>query len=200
MTDPRGSVSHWLDGLRDGDSRAAQELWDRYFARLVAVAKSRLLGLARDVAGEDVALSALKSVMLGVREDRFPQLTDSSGLWPLLVTITARKSISERRRQLALRRTPARECRIQELQDYIGVEPSPSFALEVVDELERLMKSLDDPTLGTIVERKLGGFTNDDIAAELGITSRTVMRKLKRIRQEWRSDNNVEESSPQDLP
>ena len=32
------SVSHWLDGLRGGDSVAAQELWNRYFARLVSVA------------------------------------------------------------------------------------------------------------------------------------------------------------------
>ena len=186
-TEDQGSVSHWLDGLREGDSAAAQELWDRYFARLAGIAQTRLMSLSREASGEDVALSALKSVMIGVRENKFPDLTDRSGLWPLLVTITARKSVSEQRRQLAQKRSRAMECRLEDVQDYIGVEPSPEFAVEVADELERLFRALDDSTLCLIVERKLGGCTNEEIAEELGCSVRTVIRKLKRIRQEWRS-------------
>jgi len=185
-TENQGSVSHWLDGLRVGDSAAAQELWDRYFSRLARVAQSRLMHLARDISGEDVALSALKSVMIGVRENRYPDLNDRSGLWPLLVTITAHKSVSEQRRQLAQKRSRALECRLEVVQDYIGVEPRPEFAIEVADELERLVLSLNDPTLRQIVERKLGGCTNEEIADELGCSARTVIRKLKLIRQEWR--------------
>jgi len=185
-TDDKGSVSHWLDGLREGDSVAAQELWNRYFSRLASVAQARLMSLSREVSGEDIALSAIKSVMIGVKENRYPNLTDRSGLWPLLVTITARKSVSEQRRQLALKRTRAKECRLEDVQDYIGVEPRPEFAVEVADELERLFHALDDPTLRQIVERKLAGCTNEEIADELGCSTRTVIRKLKRIRQEWR--------------
>ncbi len=185
-TDDQGSVSHWLDGLRDGDSAAAQELWDRYFARLASVAQARLMSLSQDVSGEDVALSALKSVMVGVRENRYPNLKDRSGLWPLLVTITARKSVSEQRRQLAQKRSRAMECRLEDIQDYIGVEPRPEFAVEVADELEHLFHALDDPTLCQIVEKKLGGCTNEEIAEEINCSVRTVIRKLKRIRQEWR--------------
>ena len=185
-SDNRGSVSHWLDGLREGDSVAAQELWDRYFARLATVAQARLQSLTREASGEDVALSAIKSVMIGVRENRYPDLTDRSGLWPLLVTITARKSVSEQRRQLAQKRTRAIECRLEDVQDYIGVEPSPEFAIEVADELERLVRVLDDPNLRKVVEQKLAGFTNEEIAEELDCSTRTVIRKLKRIRQEWR--------------
>jgi DNA-directed RNA polymerase specialized sigma24 family protein len=173
-----------LHGLRTGDNVAAQELWNRYFARLVAVAHSRLRGLARDSSGEDVALSALKSVMLGVQANRFPNLTDGTGLWPLLVTITARKAIKEVRRQLANKRSPNAERRVPDLESIIGDEPSPEFAVEVADELERLVRRFDDPMLRTIAQRKLEGFTNTEIAKELGVSTRTVIRKLGLIRQE----------------
>lgn len=182
----RGSVSHWLDGLREGDSLAAQELWNRYFARLASVAQARLAHLAQETSGEDVALSALKSVMIGVRDNRYPDLNDRTSLWPLLVTVAARKSISEQRRQLAKKRTRAAECRLQDVQDYIGVEPSPEFAADVADELERLVVCLEDSTMREIVQMKLGGCTNDEIAVELDCSKRTVIRKLKLIRQEWR--------------
>ncbi|TWT95802.1 ECF sigma factor [Botrimarina colliarenosi] len=182
---PGGSVAHWIEGLRAGDSLAAQNLWSRYFARLAPLAQARLARLARDRTGEDIALSALKSVMIGIRENRFPDLADGEGLWPLLVTITARKAISEQRRQLAERRRPDRECRFDDVQEYLGTEPTPEFAVEVADELERLAKGLGDSDLKRIVEFKLGGNTNDEIAAELGCTSRTITRKLSRIREEW---------------
>lgn len=187
----QGSVSHWLDGLREGDSVAAQELWNRYFARLVIVAESRLASLRREASGEDVALSAMKSVMLGVRENRYPDLADRDSLWPLLVTIAARKSVSQQRRQLAQKRSSANECRLEDLRDYIGVEPSPQFAVEVADELERLFTALGDDALQAIVEQKLAGFTNEEIADKLGCSTRTVIRKLNRIRQEWQAGDST---------
>jgi ECF sigma factor len=85
---PQGSVTGWLHELKVGPETAAQQLWNRYFAQLVTLARHRLRGLARDVDEEDVALSALKSAMLGVQNNCFPDLNDRTGLWPLLVTVT----------------------------------------------------------------------------------------------------------------
>lgn len=187
----RGSVSHWLDGLRHGDSAAAQELWNRYFARLVAVAQARLSNLVREVDGEDIALSAINSVMMGVRENRFPDLADRHSLWPLLVTITARKSLSEVRRQLAQKRSAANEVRLEDVRDYIGIEPTPEFAVEVADQLECLVRALGDSALKRLVEQKLAGWTHEEIATELGCTVRTVIRKLNLIRQEWREASGM---------
>jgi RNA polymerase sigma factor (sigma-70 family) len=186
LSDAHGSVSHWLDGLRAGDSLAAQELWNRYFARLTAVAEARLAKLRQEASGEDIALSAVKSVMIGLRENRYPELQDRDSLWPLLVTITARKAISEQRRQLAKRRSRADECRWEDVRDYIGVEPTPEFAIEIADELERLVRAMGDETLRHIVEKKFAGCTNEEIAQELGCSRRTVIRKLELIRREWR--------------
>jgi RNA polymerase sigma factor (sigma-70 family) len=182
--DASGSITHWLDGLRAGDSVAAQELWNRYFEQLVVVAQSRLRSLAGPVAGEDVALSALKSVMLGVKANRFPDLTDRAGLWPLLVTITARKSIDEVRRQRAQKRRGT-HIPMDEIREVVGSEPSPAFAFEVASEMERRLENLGDDSLRLIAVRKLEGCTHEEIAKELGCSVRTVIRKLDRIRQEW---------------
>lgn len=179
------SVSRWLQELKVGDSVAAQELWNQYFTQLVAVAQSRLRDLPRDGTEEDVALSALKSVMLGVRANRFPELTDRSGLWPLLVTITARKSIDQLRRKLARKRSASTTKHLEDMRVIVSQEPSPEFAVEVADEMERLVARFDDPVLRTIAQRKLECYTNDEIAGELSVSVRTVIRKLNRIRQEW---------------
>src|SRR5215471_11580657 len=75
-------VTHWIGLLQAGDVAAAQPLWERYFARLVELARSRLRGAGRRVADEeDVALSAFDSFCRGAMGGRFPRLTDSADLW-----------------------------------------------------------------------------------------------------------------------
>jgi len=92
-----GSVTRWITDLKVGDQAAAREIWKRYFDGLVRLARKRLDASHRQVADEeDVALSALKSVCLGVRHGRFPDLYDRDGLWRLLVVVTARKAYDQR--------------------------------------------------------------------------------------------------------
>ena len=67
------SVTQWLDQLREGDSAAARMLWERYFLRLVGLARRKLQGTPRRVADEeDVALSAFDSLCRGAEQGRFP--------------------------------------------------------------------------------------------------------------------------------
>ena len=39
-----GSVTRWIADLKAGDAEAARPLWDRYFADLVRVARTKLRG------------------------------------------------------------------------------------------------------------------------------------------------------------
>ena len=90
---PHGSVTRWVAKLQAGDQAAAQPLWERYFRRLVGLARKKLQGAARRVADEeDVALSAFDSFCRHASEGRFPQLNDRDNLWQLLVVMTARKA------------------------------------------------------------------------------------------------------------
>src|SRR4051794_12636924 len=99
--DDPGSVSRWIGELKGGDPAAAQPLWDRYYARLVRLARvklrrSRPRGAEADE--EDAALSAFESFCTGMARGRFPQLADRDDLWRLLVVITARKAWAQSQR------------------------------------------------------------------------------------------------------
>ena len=185
---PSGSVTHWLGRLRTGEEGVAQqELWNRFFGRLAQLARGKLGGTPqRDADEEDVVLSAFNSFFLDARAGRFPDLHDRTGLWPLLVTITARKAVNQVKRQRAKKRTPDAE-EFLELERFVGAEPNPALVAEVAEETRRLLDTLNDEVLQTIARRKLEGYTNQEIAVELDVSERTVARKLSRIRDEWKA-------------
>ena len=92
------SVTTWIGCLRDGKPDAAQELWERYFSRLVDLARQKLRGTSCCAADEeDVAISAFHSFFQNA--DNFPRLDNRDDLWQILVMLTARKAFQERRRQ-----------------------------------------------------------------------------------------------------
>src|SRR4051812_38496320 len=102
--DDHGSVTLWLGALRAGDLDAAQPLWERYFARLVRLARARLHATPRaDADEEDAALSAFDSFCDGAARGRLPRLADRDELWRLLVVLTARKAAAQARRRRRLR-------------------------------------------------------------------------------------------------
>src|SRR6266852_4950772 len=98
------SVTNWLVHLKAGDAAAAQALWERYFPRMVALARKRLHGARLPQDEEDVALSAFDSFCRGAQEGRFPNLADRDDLWRLLLVITARKALDQLERQGRLKR------------------------------------------------------------------------------------------------
>ncbi len=55
----------------------------------------------------------------------------------------------------------------------------------IEEEGQRLLAALEDDKLTQVALWKLEGFTNDEIAGKLGLTTRSVERKLQRIREKW---------------
>jgi hypothetical protein len=124
-----GSVTTWIGELREGNSAAAQQLWERYYAQLLVFARRKLRGTPqREADEEDVALSAFHSFCQTAT--RFPRLNNRDDLWQILIMLTARKSSHQRRRQLALKRggTENNPCGEQGL-DEIGGGNQPRSLL-----------------------------------------------------------------------
>src|SRR5262249_31713849 len=118
---------------------AAQKLWERYFRRLVGLARLWLQDAPRRAADEeDVALSAFASFCRGAEQGRFPQLADRGNLWRLLVVLTARKARHQRRRDGQKKRGGGAAPEVAVLEELVGREPTPAFAAEVADECRRL--------------------------------------------------------------
>jgi RNA polymerase sigma factor (sigma-70 family) len=193
-----GSVTGWLALLREGDPAAAQRLWERYFERLVGLARKKLQGAARRVADEeDVALSAFHSFCQSAERGRFPELSDRDGLWRLLMVITARKAAhllrDQRRRKRGGEGTPpdtppggAEEAVLEEI---LSREPSPEFAAQVGEEYRRLLECLGDDQLREVALWRMEGYTVEEIAAKLAYAPRSVKRKLRLIRTIWEQEN-----------
>jgi DNA-directed RNA polymerase specialized sigma24 family protein len=185
------SVTHWLDQLKAGNTKAAQHLWERYFERLVLFAHARLRNTPRALADEeDVALSAFDTFCRGVAAGRFPKLEDRDDLWKILVVLTARKVSALRDREKALKRSPPEGVVAVDWEEVIGSEPTPDFAAEVAEEYQRLLDRLGDATLRLVAQRKMEGCTNEEIARELSCAPRTVERKLRVIRGILRSSDS----------
>lgn len=187
------SVSYWIRELQVGNQAAAQQLWERYFQRLVRLAKHKLTHRLRRYADEeDVALSAFKSFFRGVEAGRYPQLADRDDLWRLLVTITAHKTVHVARHAQRQKRGGRasgsgrdNDGNMLDLNEVIGQEPSPEFSIQVAEELDRMLTLLDDPSLQSVALWKMEGYTSTEIAPRLDCTVRTVERKLRLIRQIW---------------
>ena len=90
--EPSGSISCWIDRLAIGDDEAVESLWERFFPRMVQLARRKLHNSPRQAADEeDVALSAFDSFCRHAEQGHYPDLHDRNSLWRLLAIITARK-------------------------------------------------------------------------------------------------------------
>jgi DNA-directed RNA polymerase specialized sigma24 family protein len=188
---PDGSVTHWIARLQAGDEEAARLLWERYFGRLVGLARKRLQASPFRSHEEDVALSAFASFCRGTRDSRFPRLADRTNLWGLLLTITSRKVLDLLDHEGRPVRYPGPTD--PHVEDVVANEPDPAFAAQVAEELQHLLDGLRDPSLREIALWKLEGSTNEEIAARLSqgrpTHLRSVERKLALIRQRWTQES-----------
>jgi RNA polymerase sigma factor (sigma-70 family) len=189
-----GSVSRWIAGLKGGDEVAAQRLWERYYRRLVGLARKRLrTSRRREADEEDVAQNAFHSFFRGVGRGRFPRLDDRGDLWRLLVVITVRKALDQLKHERSKKQgggtvtadpsiSPVGAgLRVADVERLVGDEPSPEFAALVADECRRLLDRLGDDGLRRVAVWKMEGYSNEEIAGMLGSSLRTVARKLKVI-------------------
>jgi RNA polymerase sigma factor (sigma-70 family) len=192
------STETWLGKLREGDQRAAQKLWERYYRQLLSVARTKLTAASRRVADEeDVVLSAIYCFCRAAAQGRFPDLADSDDIWRLLMHITAQKICDHQRRAFREKRGGGRvrgesaliqagdENESAALEQIIGNEPSPDLVVQWAESLRNLLARLDDPTLQEVAILKLQGYTNQEIAEHLDCGVRTVERKLRGIRLIW---------------
>jgi len=199
-SDNQGSITHWIDELKAGDEAAAQPLWERYFARLVLLARAKLRATRRPSPvedEEDAALSAFNSFCAGAARGRFPLLSDRDDLWRLLVVITARKACAQVQRRTRQKRGGGRVLEESAIPggsadgstagfDIVaGSEPTPEFAAMVTEEYRRLLEALDDDSLRQVALDRMAGYTNDEIAERLGCALRTVARRIDLIRKIW---------------
>ncbi len=186
-SDPTGSVTRFFGQLRTGDAAAAEALWERFFPRLVGLARKTLAGKPQRVAdADDAALSAFASFCVRVKAGEF-QIADRSDLWNLLGVITTRKARRQARRETAEKRGGGQVIGegglARPLDEAGGVESDAEFDLHCEELLAKL-----DPELREFAVLRLLGYRNKEIAEIHNCTERKVERKLNLIRLKWEAE------------
>ena len=200
----------WLERIAAGDEDAIRDFWTRFFERLMVAARHRFHELPRRAADEeDIAMSAMKSVLYGIQDGKFPQLDSDRSLWRLLLTVAARKICAERRRHFTERRGGGRQRGESAFGAGVsgtdsswanGMEGVPDDGLlpDVIVVIHEMTGNLfrrlerEDPSLIRIAQMTLEGYTPKEIAEVVGVVPATIRRKLRLIAEREREISIVE--------
>lgn len=200
---PQDSLS-LLNRWYAGDEQAASALHERYIARLTGLVRLHLARkFSRRLDADDVAQSAYCSLFVGLREGRF--LVQRSGdLWSLLVVLARNKLYRQMIHHSAQKRNISREAGFDVHQtlcpsDCRSVDSNQAVdeAIAVGDEIEFLCEKLS-LSERRIFELRLGGYSLDEIAADVACSQRTVRRVMERIRSELSMQLSGSEPQGQD--
>ncbi|QDT17790.1 RNA polymerase sigma factor [Alienimonas californiensis] len=193
-----GGVTQFLPGVRIGDPDAVGEVARQYLPRVVRLLERKLRGL-RAADAENVAGSVFLALWNHAGGGRFGAgtLSDSEDLWRWLLRVTDRKAIDYARREKAAKRGGGRtrgagdvfsaEGPSDGLDGAASVELSPADLAAFADTFERLMASLPNDLTREVVVGRLESRTSGEIARALGVSPKTVKRKLSGIRDLIRS-------------
>jgi RNA polymerase sigma-70 factor, ECF subfamily len=172
---------------RTGDQRAADELFSRYTARLVAMTRRRLsTELGRRVDAEDVVQSAYRCFYAAARDGKVV-LQRSGDLWRLLATITLHRLHHQVERHGAARRGVDRErtfggeSSLGALGTAAARAPSPPEVAAVNEDLELVLGALS-PRHRRMAELRLQGYQIEEIARATDRSERLVRRVLDQVK------------------
>jgi RNA polymerase sigma factor (sigma-70 family) len=199
-TDP-GSITRLIQQLQAEAPEAAAALWQRFAQRMLALARQRLSPGARRVADEeDVVVVAFERFLRGVRAGRFPRLADRGDLWAILFTLTTRQAAQQTRDQGRDKRGGGEVRGGSGLLDQDGKAidvpeggPAPDEEAALQESMTRLLSALKDDQLRQIALARLEGYSNAEIARQIGRSEVTVERRLNLIRETWLQQGLVED-------
>lgn len=190
--------------MLDSTPESAERIWAEFFPRLIRLARKKLDDLPKRIFDEeDVALSALNSFFRGREGGRFDRLTNRDEMWRLLATITVRKATAQRRRLMAGKRGGGR----MEFGESVFLRPGmdgdgsinglaamqddnllPETTDEILKTCGELLEKLGDEKLRSTAVLRLQGFSNEEIANQLGCSVARTKQRLQRIREIWADD------------
>ena len=190
------SMTSWIAELKAGNEDAAGRIWDECFSQLVAHARHRLENVPLRVFDEDdIVQSVFVSLCQGAAAGRFPKLNVRSDLWQILLMLTHQKVVDRIRKETTQKRGGGDlrgdslfledPDRVGGFDQMAGAELTPHYMLELSENIQHLYAQLGSDSLRQVASLRLAGYSNREIAEQLGLTNRSVERKLQQIRGEW---------------
>jgi RNA polymerase sigma-70 factor, ECF subfamily len=175
-----------LNRWRTGDEEAARQLFQLYVDRLISLARQRISQrLASRVDPEDVVQSVWRTFFHRIKDGQF-HFEEEDDLCKLLARITVHKTF----RQVAFHRAAKRDMNLEaghgdaaqdQLLTLLDRGPTPEAANAFVDQLEHFLNRLR-PEDRRIIELRMQGYKDVEIARMLSISDRKIRRLMERVR------------------
>lgn len=199
---PERSPTEWIHELVKGNPVVVQEFWDSYAPRLQQLASRQMSpALLRRIGADDVVQSVCRSFFRRIEELEIAE-READGLWRLLCAMTLHKVRRHARFHRRHKRDISREAELAGRADESTLEdlaiasgPTPEQTLVFAEQLQGLLDSLDENEK-TFVELKLDGLPQEEIAAQMGCSDRTVRRYQERVRARWEKELGLPLQSP----
>lgn len=188
MTTGELSDAELVERWRAGDQDAATILHERYLARLLNLVGRHLADKFNSrLDPDDVVQSVFRSIFRLTREGRF-EFEDDSDFWKLLLTMALNKVRNTVRHHQAGKRTPEAESISTSsdgvdgyLVNRLSSQPTLQEIVSFADMLELVLQQLD-PKQQLLIQYRIEGYTQKEIAEKLGVDDRTVRRMFASIR------------------
>ncbi len=78
-------------------------------------------------------------------------------------------------------------ARLGGFDQFIHAEPTPEFLAVMEEQQQAMFRALPDDSQRNVARLRFEGYSNEEIAQQLGTSLRSVERKLKVIREIWTS-------------
>jgi len=161
-----------LAAFEQGDERAADILFQRYYRRLLRlVAAKRGWMLKQSESSSDVVQSVFHAVFAYGRAGKI-QLENDKQLWPLLVKIALHKIYDHAKHLNRQSRDPKRQASI-EISNLLSQGPAPESALVLTELIDELVAAFPERRQA-IVLMLLQGEDVPIISRAVGVSERTV--------------------------
>ncbi|WP_419189307.1 sigma-70 family RNA polymerase sigma factor [Stieleria marina] len=183
------SVTRHALEFQRGDASAAQQLWVFLQQRLVRLAQQEVdRRSTRSFDAEDVAITSFDSLCTAIQEGRY-DIASRDELWRLLAVVTVNKVRRMARDENRLCRGGAFRRKSDEVLGTLATpQPDPEAALVMQEECQALLAMLPTKELRLLALLKVEGFTNEEVAEQLGCTRRAIQRRLVLIREAWAAE------------
>ncbi len=176
-----------IAGLRTGDERAMAEFVQRYRPALERIAAGAIAPeLQKRVSPESVAQSVCRTFLRRMESNPYV-LRDAGTLWSLLCAIVLTKVREKVRYHKRKRRGVGREVPLDDAKELTdAATPPPDELVAFHEAFQQVFDEIDEEER-QILELRLYGKTQEEIAAELTCSERTVRRLLHALEQKLRS-------------
>jgi RNA polymerase sigma factor (sigma-70 family) len=192
--------TEWIEKWKEGDNDAFAKIWVAFYPKLVRYAEGRMLNMRkRELDGEDIVASAMRSLCRKQEQDGFEKLDSSDDLFKILYTIVRRK-ICQKQRIVHSGKGGYGKVRGESvfvnaageqnggLSEAAVSDVTHEEVVEYYEELEKRLAGLNDPKAKEVLSLSFEGYKNEEIAEKMNISLRTVERKREILRKAWLKD------------